>query len=99
MQTINRAEIFRLAWVWAKQEAWARRLPKGGARTVFAACLRQSWAQHKSAAARIARPRTFASIGTADLRNMIETTDACDRLGWAGIERLSEMRRELTYRT
>ena len=99
MQTINRAEIFRLAWVWAKQEAWARRLPKGGPRKVFAACLRQSWAQHKSAAVRIARPRTFASISTADLRCLVESTDACDRLGWAGMERLSEMRRELTFRT
>lgn len=98
MQTINRAEIFRLAWVWAKQEAWSRRLPKGGAKAVFADCLRQSWAQHKSAAARVARSGAFASIGTADLRRLVESTDACDRLGWAGIERLSEMRHELTFR-
>lgn len=96
----NRAEIFRLAWVWAKQEAWSRRLPRGGARIVFAACLRKAWAFHKDAAARAraATPSAFASLSVTALQTAVAVEEACDRLGWAGIERLSEMRRELASR-
>lgn len=98
--TIDRAEVFRLAWVWAKQEAWSRRLPKGGARMMFADCLRKSWAYHKAALARAraAVPSAFASMSLADLQTAVAVEEACDRLGWAGIERLSAMRRELAQR-
>ena len=50
--TIDRAELFRLAWVWAKQDLWSDRAPASELRAYFKAALARAWQEMKTRAQR-----------------------------------------------
>ena len=90
--TINRKELFSLAWTIARQEQWSRRLPS--LRGVFGDALSQAWREMKRrielAAMRptpTPRPAADLMVGILDLENR-------DRLRGADLERLSSLRAE-----
>lgn len=110
---IDRAVILRRAWAWAKADAayswvtdwtpgatYGRRRATTAAerRAVFAKHLRAAWADHKATAAHAALV-TFSTVPTEQLRAEVVALENCDsRMGWAGQERLSTLRRELAQR-
>ena len=51
MTMFNKSEIMRLAWVWARQDLWAARLPASQLRRLFRAALVRAWADAKRMAA------------------------------------------------
>lgn len=49
--TIDRAELFRLAWAIAKQDLWSYRAPASKLRSYFKAALVKAWQEMKRQAA------------------------------------------------
>lgn len=112
--TIDRSEVFRLAWAWTKADAasiwvydWTpgptyghrRATTVSERRAVFAMHLRTAWAEVKRRAALCNVPSPLALVETTDLQTEIISLENCDaRLGWARQERLSTLRRELAQR-
>lgn len=45
--TIDRSELFRLAWALAKQDLWSLRLPASRLRGLFRGALSRAWAEMK----------------------------------------------------
>ena len=50
--TVDRAELFRLAWIWAKQDLWSHRAPASRLRAYFKAALVRAWQDMKARAKR-----------------------------------------------
>lgn len=96
--TYNRANIFTLAWAWAKQDLWSRRLPASQLCRLFRAALVRAWAEAKANAARVVAPSRFSAMTADQLRSAIVSRENTDRLGWAGIQELGELCRELADR-
>lgn len=112
--TIDRSEVFRLAWAWTKADAasiwiydWTpgptygqrRATTASERRAVFAMNLRKAWADVKRRAQLRKLPSPLAVVATTDLQTEIISLENCDaRLGWARQERLSTLRRELAQR-
>ncbi len=97
--TFNRAEIMQAAWTIARRfagnrETWGQRLSRA---------LKAVWCNVKDAAriaADLARTAAqeaarFAGRSAASIRAEVEELENTDRLGFAGIERLSHARRAL----
>ncbi|MFC3088273.1 hypothetical protein [Tabrizicola soli] len=95
--TINRKEVFRLAWVWAKQDQWGARAPASALRGYFRAALVRAWADVKRQAAyRAAQRAAFASARPAEeIRTDIRMLECKDRLAGADWQRLDALRAEL----
>lgn len=93
----NKSEIMRLAWVWAKQDLWAARLPASQLRRLFRAALVRAWADAKRMAAyRAAQHATFATIRpAAEIRDAIMVLECKDRLHGSDWARLDALRAEL----
>lgn len=97
--TFDRAQILQEAWTIARRfagnpETWGQRLSRA---------LKHVWWNVKEAARRAAqvasetaaRAAHFAGRSAACIRAEVEDLENTDRLGFAGIERLSEARRAL----
>lgn len=100
--TIDRRALMNAAWTIARRfagnrETWAQRLSRALKSVWWEAKQNAARAAHAAAAA-VARASQFATLTVADLRAAIESAEACDRLGHAGIEHLSAMRREAARR-
>lgn len=80
--TVNRAEVFRLAWVWAKQDLWSRRAPASQLRAFFRAALSRAWADLRAQAVRAAETILHAANARPAnvLRALIVTLENQDRL-------------------
>lgn len=98
----NRAKIMQAAWKMVRhagnREALSVRLSRA---------LRNAWADAKeeAAVARLmarqaaARVSRFAAMTVAQLRNAIDMTESVDRLGHAGMQSLTDLRRALAEAT
>ncbi|OWU70510.1 hypothetical protein [Marinibacterium profundimaris] len=95
--TIDRAELFRLAWAWAKQDLWSRRLPASHLRGLFREALKRAWADLKRTAARLAAQRktTAATRPAAQIQTDILVLECKDRLHGSDWQRLDALRAEL----
>ncbi|RWR31497.1 hypothetical protein D2T29_10720 [Sinirhodobacter populi] len=95
--TIDRAELFLLAWAWAKQELWTWRLPASRLRGLFRKALSQAWAEMKRRAVyRAQRLAAFAVARPADeIRTDILALECKDRLCGSDWQRLDALRMEL----
>lgn len=62
--TIDRAELFRLAWAFAKQDLWSNRAPASQLRTFFRSALVRAWQEMKVRAARRAAMIAAAAKAT-----------------------------------
>ena len=99
MTLINRTDLMHRAWTYARQEHWSRRLPAGTLRSLFAAALRRAWADLKAEARRMAeRAAELATLDLDALRAELATLENTDRLGHAGILRLSQVRDAIAAR-
>lgn len=98
--TIDRAELFRLAWAMARQDLWSLRLPASRLRGLFHAALKRAWATVKCQAAyRAKRLAAFAVARPADeIRADILTLECKDRLRGSDWQRLDALRAELFAR-
>jgi hypothetical protein len=90
--TINRKELFTLAWAIARQDQWSRRLPS--LRGLFGDALRQAWREMKRRAELAAKRPTPTLRPAADLMAGILDLENRDRLRGAELERLSSLRAE-----
>lgn len=90
--TINRKELFTLAWAIARQEQWSRRL--ASVRGLFGDALRKAWQEMKRRAAIAAQRAQVAPRAAADLLAAIRDLENRERLRWADLDRLSALRRE-----
>ncbi|MEM9432217.1 MAG: hypothetical protein AAGA32_22575, partial [Pseudomonadota bacterium] len=91
-----RSELMTLAWMFARQDHWSLRMPKGTLHTLFPDALRRAWAQMKSVVAR--RAERLAELGSMDpeaLRRQIIGLENTDTLGAECRERLAAARRAL----
>jgi len=91
--TIDRKEVFRLAWAWAKQDLWAARAPASALRGYFRAALVRAWADVKARAAR--RAAAAAVRPASEIRADIITLECKDRLYGADWSRLNALHVEL----
>ena len=95
--TINRSELMNLAWGFARQEHWSKRMPAGTLHSLFPAALREAWRQMKSlTASRAERAAQVASLDLDAIRAEITALENADTLGHAGRDRLSALRRALS---
>ena len=94
---IDRKEVFRRAWLWARQDLWAARAPATALRGFFRAALVRAWAEVKTQAAyRAAQRAAFTSARpAAEIRNDIWVLECKDRLVGADWQRLDHLRAEL----
>lgn len=93
--TIDRKELFTLAWAIARQEQWSRRLPS--VRGLFADALRSAWREMKRRAAIAAQRAVPSPRAAADLLAAIREIENRDRLRAADLDRLSELRRAYAH--
>jgi len=95
--TIDRSELFRLAWQMARQELWSQRLPASRLRSLFPAALKRAWvAMKQQAAYRAQRLITFATAHPADeIRADILTLECKDAMRGCDWQRLDALRVEL----
>jgi hypothetical protein len=95
--TIDRKEVFRRAWVWAKQDLWSDRAPASALRGYFRAALVRAWADAKQQAAyRAAQRAAFPAARPAEvIRTEILVLECKDRLAGADWQRLDTLRAEL----
>lgn len=95
--TINRSELFALAWELARQDLWRLRLPGSRLRGLFPAALSRAWSIMKAHAAY--RARYIAAAATArpveEIRTEIVTLECKDCLRGADWLRLDDLRSEL----
>ncbi len=99
-QRIDRRELMKLAWTYARQEHWSRRMPGGTLRGLFPAALRRAWKDMKRRTAQQAKLTTLAAQADAEaLRRKIFHLDQKTRLGPAGHRELGEARRLLALVT
>ncbi|SMR82253.1 hypothetical protein SAMN04488030_2600 [Aliiroseovarius halocynthiae] len=84
--TLNRSEIMKAAWKATQERMDTFGYARRQLRSVFAYCLRRAWAEAKAAAALLARSAASLWAELLELENR-------DRLGFRGIERLSQLRR------
>ena len=95
--TINRSELFALAWELARQDLWRLRLPASRLRGLFPAALSRAWSIMKGRAAY--RARCIAAAATArpveEIRTEIVTLECKDCLRGADWLRLDALRAEL----
>jgi hypothetical protein len=96
--TIDRKEVFTLAWLWAKQDLWSRRLPASHLRGLFRTALVNAWAEVKRRAAyRAAQRAAFVSARPVDaIRKEIFIIECTDRMGAADYQRLATLNAELS---
>jgi hypothetical protein len=90
--TIDRKELFTLAWAIARQEQWSRRLTS--VRGLFGDALRKAWHEMKRRAAIAAQRAQAAPPAAADLLAAIRDLENRERLRCADLDRLSALRRE-----
>lgn len=90
--TINRKELFTLAWVYARQEQWSRRLDT--VRGLFGDALRDAWRELKRRAVIAAERARSVSRTPADLLAAVREIENRDRLRASDLARLSDLRRE-----
>ena len=90
--TINRKELFTLAWVYARQEQWSRRLDT--VRGLFGDALRDAWRELKRRAVIASERARSVSHAPADLLAAIRDLENRDRLRASDLARLSDLRRE-----
>lgn len=93
--TIDRKEVFNLAWAWAKQDLWAARAPASALRRFFCAALVRAWADVKARAARRAAAAAAAVRPASEVRADILTLECKDRLYGADWSRLNALHVEL----
>ncbi|KFI24901.1 hypothetical protein [Paenirhodobacter enshiensis] len=95
--TIDRAELFRLAWVMARHDLWSLRLPASRLHGLFPAALKRAWATVKCQAAyRAQRLAVFTAGRPADeIRADILTLECKGRLRGPDWQRLDALRAEL----
>ncbi len=90
--TIDCEDLMSLAWSFARQEHWSRRMPAGTLRSLFPAALKAAWAEMKRravmAAERAAEAARLAENGLGALRAELISLENTDRLGHEGMERL-----------
>ena len=90
--TINRKELFTLAWVYGRQEQWSRRLDT--VRGLFGDALRDAWQELKRRAVIAAERARSVYRAPADLLAAIREIVNRDRLRASDLARLSDLRRE-----
>lgn len=97
--TINRAELFRLAWVWAKQDLWSLRLPASHLWRLFRDALVRAWADIKRQAAyRAAQAQAFAAVRlTSAIRADLMAFECKDSLRGSDWQHLDALRAELRF--
>ena len=88
---INRSEIFSLAWTFARQDLWSRRLPASELRNLFPDCLRRAWKEMKRRAAYRAERAKLVLRPSAEIWAQIQDMENRSFLGHAGHDRLSEL--------
>jgi hypothetical protein len=95
--TIDRKEVFRLAWVWAKHDLWSARAPASALRGYFRAALVRAWADVKRQAAYRAAQRAAFTVArpAEEIRTEIWALECKDRLAGADWQRLDALRAEL----
>ncbi len=93
--TIDRKELFTLAWTIARQEQWSKRLTS--VRGLFADALRSAWREMKRRAAIAVQRAQPAPRAAADLMADISEIENRDRLRAADLDRLSELRRAYSH--
>ena len=79
---------------WTRTRAFMARNPHGRLRAAFASNLREAWVNAKARIAFAAKQAKMAARTAASLKAEIETLENTDTLGFDGIERLAELRRE-----
>ena len=100
--TYDRRQIMNAAWTMARRfagnrETWGQRLSRA---------LKQAWwdAKHavriarQAAADAAAKAARYGAMTADQMRDAVITMENTDRLGWAGIQELAEMRRALAAR-
>lgn len=95
--TIDRSELFRLAWALAKQDLWSLRLPASRLRGLFRGALSRAWAEMKRRAAyRAAQRLAFATARpVAAIQTDILLLECKDTLRGSDWQRLDALRAEL----
>lgn len=93
--TINRAEVFRLAWAFAKADLWSLRLPASCLRSLFRAALVRAWADVKLMTARRAAERPAPVRPAEEVRRDLLSWECKDSLRGSDWTRLEALRAEL----
>ncbi len=95
--TIDRAELFRFAWLLARKQLWVLRLPASRLRSLFPEALSEAWAELKRRAAyRAAQRKAHANARPAtEVRSDIQALECKDRLSGSDWTRLDMLRGEL----
>ncbi len=95
--TIDRAELFRLAWIWAKQDLWSHRAPASRLRAYFKAALARAWRELKARAQR--RAAMIAAAASARPLAVVQAElwafECKDTLRGADWETLAALQAEL----
>ena len=87
---INRSELMKLAWAYARQDHWSRRMPAGTLRSLFPDALRAAWQEMRSRAELAAeRAAEVAGLNVAALRAELLSLENTDYLGHEGMRRMS----------
>jgi hypothetical protein len=100
--TFNRAKIMQAAWTIARRfagnrETWGQRLSRA-LKFVWWDAKQAARAAANAAREAAAKAARFAVMTADQLSNAVVSMENTDRLGWAGIQELSEMRAAYTAR-
>lgn len=93
----DRAELFRIAWAWARQDLWSHRAPASRVRAYFKAALVRAWREMKARALR--RAGMLAAAAKARPLDVVKADlwafDCKDTLRGKDWQTLSDLKTEL----
>ena len=93
---INRSDLMKLAWAFARQDHWSRRMPAGTLRSLFPDALRSAWKEMRIRAELAAkRAAEMSGLDVSALRAELLSLENTDYLGHKGMRRMTAVQSAL----